>query len=1192
MTDVLPPTAADGDPPSPGDTARSRSQRSAAAAGRRVDGARVVGLAVAVAASLFVLSQLHPRLLVTDTTPAGGDMGAHVWGPAYLRDHLLPSGRLSGWTPDWYSGFPAYHFYMVIPPLVIVALNAGLSPWLGLPLAAVVVGGAWRAVRHRPRLRSWVLAMAAIVAVSLVALPYGVAFKLVTVSGLLALPLVAWALGRLLRAPEPVPPLLALATLPFLFDTNFTIYGGNIASTLAGEFSFAISLALGLLAVGVVGRGMDTGRHRALAAVLLGLAGLCHVIPVFYVVVACLLLIGLARDVPRSWWVLLGASAALVPVGLNPGSSSVVRYVLLAQLVVVAGLLIGSQAEVRRRFTWLLPTGIIAVLLAAFWMLPFVAREPFMNHMGWERLEAVGDALLTTPMRLALPVAAVGFALALAQRVRLGVLLGVLALVSASTAANMPETRLWNARVLPFFYLSVYLLAALGLALVARACADGLAERATRPHARVLLVTPVVALVATLVAVGMPLRALPFGTTNPDGSYSWLVFSSRSPSFVPGWAAWNYSGYERKPAYREYHGIVSAMGEVGADRGCGRASWEYDSDLDRYGTPMALMLLPFWTDGCIGSMEGLYFESSGTTPFHFLNSSVLSLNPSRPQRDLPYRQFDAGTGFDLGVEQLQTLGVRYYLAMSDETIAAASTHPALTEVAASPPWVVYEVADSELVEPVSHLPVVVGGATIVNAVEADRFRTGWLGEAVRLFNDPTAPDDLLPAESGPPEWPRAELVRASDAVPVEPVVVSDIEEGTHHLSFRVDRPGVPVLVKASYFPNWSVSGGDGPWRVGPNLMAVVPTSQEVTLEYGSTPVEWAAWGLTLAGLAGLVGLQRLDRRRREPGVHPAGGTSGDGGGGGGGPDGAPAGGNGWGGLDAGRPWAGPIPATSGEAGTAAAGVVEGDVEVEVEGAPGRPVGGPDVSVVMPAYNEEALLEAAVTEVVEGLRHRDLDFELTVVENGSTDGTRRVADQLAARHPEVSVLSLDDADYGRALRAGLLSATGVDVVNFDVDYYDLDFLDAALAELGSSGGPHVVVGTKRGEGARDTRAWHRRVVTATYSAVLRRGFGLRVSDTHGIKAMRRRPLAGLAPSCRMGRDLFDTELILRAERAGLRTAEIPVVVVERRPSRTSILRRLPRTLTGLVRLRLALQAEHPPAATRRDGAEAPTEAAAG
>jgi hypothetical protein len=99
-----------------------------------------------------------------------------------------------------------------------------------------------------------------------------------------------------------------------------------------------------------------------------------------------------------------------------------------------------------------------------------------------------------------------------------------------------------------------------------------------------------------------------------------------------------------------------------------------------------------------------------------------------------------------------------------------------------------------------------------------------------------------------------------------------------------------------------------------------------------------------------------------------------------------------------------------------------------------------------------------------------------------------------------------------------------------------------------------------------------MVTTVFSTALRVGFGLRVSDTHGVKAMRRRPMAPLAEQCRFGQDLFDTELVLRAERAGLGSAEIPVEVVELRPARSSILRRVPRTVLGLGRLRVAFWQE--------------------
>lgn len=235
---------------------------------------------------------------------------------------------------------------------------------------------------------------------------------------------------------------------------------------------------------------------------------------------------------------------------------------------------------------------------------------------------------------------------------------------------------------------------------------------------------------------------------------------------------------------------------------------------------------------------------------------------------------------------------------------------------------------------------------------------------------------------------------------------------------------------------------------------------------------------------------------------------------------------------------------------------------------------PALSVVLPAYNEAAILADTVEHLVAGLRERE-GGELLVIENGSDDGTRAVAESLAERFPEVAVHSRADADYGAALRAGLLAATADIVVMFDADYYDLEFLDHALARLRAPGGPALIVGSKRAPGARDERGWARRLVTGVFSGLLRLGFGLRVSDTHGMKAMRRAPVTEIARNCRFGSDLFDTELILRVERAGLATGELPVEVRERRPPRTSIATRALRTAGGLGRLRVALWREARP-----------------
>jgi glycosyltransferase involved in cell wall biosynthesis len=231
-----------------------------------------------------------------------------------------------------------------------------------------------------------------------------------------------------------------------------------------------------------------------------------------------------------------------------------------------------------------------------------------------------------------------------------------------------------------------------------------------------------------------------------------------------------------------------------------------------------------------------------------------------------------------------------------------------------------------------------------------------------------------------------------------------------------------------------------------------------------------------------------------------------------------------------------------------------------------------LSIVMPAHNEQDYLEPAVAEVVHGLRARGRPFEVIICENGSTDRTAHVAHELEEQYEQALALCLPVADYGRALRAGFLAASGELVVNFDVDYVDLDFLDEALPLVQADRGPVVVVGSKRSRGADDRRAAGRRLVTAVFSLVLRAGFRIGVSDTHGMKVLKRAPLEPIVKAARFGADLFDTELILRAERAGLAVAELPVTVQETRPPRSSIVKRIPRSLAGLVRLRVALWRE--------------------
>ncbi|MFQ5555433.1 MAG: glycosyltransferase family 2 protein, partial [Acidimicrobiia bacterium] len=118
------------------------------------------------------------------------------------------------------------------------------------------------------------------------------------------------------------------------------------------------------------------------------------------------------------------------------------------------------------------------------------------------------------------------------------------------------------------------------------------------------------------------------------------------------------------------------------------------------------------------------------------------------------------------------------------------------------------------------------------------------------------------------------------------------------------------------------------------------------------------------------------------------------------------------------------------------------------------------------------------------------------------------------------------------------------------------------------------------GSDDRRSRLRRTATWGFNLLLRTVLGSGVSDTHGIKALRRTVVDEVAPTVVSRQDLFDTELVIRAERAGYRIREVPVVVEEQRDARSSLLRRVPRTVRGLLRIRRTLRSEAPGAVTRR------------
>ena len=753
--------------------------------------------------SLVILVVMNPWWIFSATTPTGGDMGAHVLGPAYLRDTLLPEGRILGWSNDWFAGFPAFYFYFPLPSLTIVFLDLFL--------------------------------------------PYGVAFKVVTVMGLLATPPAAYFFARSIRLGKHISLVAAGAGVVFAFFESYSIYGGNVASSLAGEFAYSWSFALSFVYLGLLIRAVrDDRKYLKWAALALAATALSHVLTTIVVVFASLFVLPWRKG----FW--------------------------------------------RTLAVWVWGFGI-----AAFWALPLLARIGLTSDMSWTPLSRL-EEVFPVELWLLIPLAVPGAIWVSRRTSRAAPLLvaTLLPVIYFPLPNIMPELfpdlfggerwKLWNGRLLPYWYFGVAFFAAVGAGAAVVWLSRRLPSRLSTHWLRALIgLTTVVACSLVADSSDFPVWAwVPVafaGALLIGVSFMWetrvstrnfltgatisvVVLGALSGvTFIDGWSKWNYEGYESKARWDEYQALMTVIDGLPD----GRVHWEANSELNEFGTPMSPMLIPYWTEGSHPSMEGLYFESSLTTPFHFINSSEMSEKPSNPIPGLTYH-----TGqMDRGIKHLEHFGVSYYVSFTPEATERADGFPEMTKLASTGPFTIYRLPETELVEAAAFQPAVydVPDRNMLASLTGAATVTGSDGEELPSFFDMALDwyedvDNLgrWVVADGPEEWPRITSIdeRPSLMLDTPQDAVSDIVVDNHRISFSTTAVGVPHLVKVSFFPNWVAEGADGPWRATPSLMVVVPTSEHVVLEFQDT---WAESGGKLASLLGvvcLVGVAVWERRRR------------------------------------------------------------------------------------------------------------------------------------------------------------------------------------------------------------------------------------------------------------------------------------------------------------------------------------------
>ena len=642
-------------------------------------------------------------------------------------------------------------------------------------------------------------------------LPYGMAIKVVVLLACASVPVAAWGMGRLGGLPEPAPSAMAILSLVALFD-NSTLYGANLQSALIGEYSEGLAIPLALIGLGLLDRALRAGTTRWLAALVLAAAALCHPIGALVLVVGSILLL-------------------------------------------VTHVLVDGTASLRRG----LPIVAVAASLCAFWFVPFLAYRDQLGHGApFTIAPLLGTYLASLPLwaeLILVPCGILGALAAALRRSTLGITVLALTLLAAVASLGLghldvgsveaQRTAAWLAgRLLPLYELGLVLLAGIGVGALATVLGH-----LWRPAGSVL--AGAVAII-TIGALGITAGWLPGSSVTPSlttstavADNSWLGLVHVQTSSNATTARISFGGYERMATWPQYRAILDEVRRVTREHGCGRFLTEADVR-GSYGSVFEFALLPYWTGGCARTISGGNpIEDSWTGTLADQAQAALS-GLSGHIESVPYPTQNERSG----VTALQALGVGYLMVFTPSVVEAAQRDDRLTEVGSVGAWHVFTVSNISLVAPLRHVPYVVPAATSQSFARWNAVAAHWM----------LAGGGARPAADGPASWPRSSTPVPTPALPR--TRVSHLTSSRTRISFDVTRTGVPVVINASYFPWWRVSGADGPWRIAPNAMVVIPTERHVVATVGPRSIDALGRAISIVGVAALLWLAIVDRRRR------------------------------------------------------------------------------------------------------------------------------------------------------------------------------------------------------------------------------------------------------------------------------------------------------------------------------------------
>ena len=717
-------------------------------------------LFIKVALGSLLIIFLRIELVFSDLLPTGGDMGAHIVPTKFFVTELFNNFKLSGWSQDWFAGYPVYYFYFPLPPIITSLLNF--------------------------------------------IFPFSISFKTMV---LISQVLLVVSIEMLMRKNSREFSFYGYGVgLLYLLTESFTIFGGNLASSLAGQYSFTYSIAFGNLSIFYLVKSKYKYSIE-IAALLIGLSVLSHLIP------------------------------------------------FMIYLPIFAFYFVKSDIKIYKKISAFL---FFLFVAARFSIVLFLNLE-FTTNMTYTPYTQLSDLVKSDVLPIVIGTAI--YIISSKSKTSLKAISGFeiyLLFISIYLFFYGPESALWNGRIVPFFNLGIIILFFNLLHFDIKT----LTKKIQGKYPLLLFILlinsyfmylyyskwgntysittiSVILIVLFMFLISINSRNFLFYTTIVSLTFGTL-------SYLPHWLNWNFSGYESKSNWTDITSLYEGLDTLEP----GRIMWEPNSDLNKYGTPMVLMTIPIFTDH--QSVEGLYFDSSITTPFHFLAVSGVAERPSNPVGGLTYINGE----FDKGFRLMEDLGVDYFIAYTSSIKDKANKDENFNFLFSNEVFNVYSI-NTEKVELVGDNLYIFESPDFYERLRNAVLRAGseqsFFESAYKNFKDES-------------NYKIIENYDESYADPSDKnttLLISDLNIQNELITFKTNKPNQLHLIKVSYFPNWKIKNGYGPFRISPSFMAVIPKDEFVEIKFESSKTEKALNLLSILTLFGALLITYKYKKRTE-----------------------------------------------------------------------------------------------------------------------------------------------------------------------------------------------------------------------------------------------------------------------------------------------------------------------------------------